>query len=214
MKGALVAYDSPVVGSVPNLIPFQFNPEELNRSLSRRSGQGSQDSGARTPEDRRRVKGPPSESIDLTLELDASVLDGTVTSADAEVVGVQPALSALEMLLYPKGGEEMNTGKTIPREGHVQISYADEKVPLLLFVWGTRVLPVQLTNFSVTEQAFDGALNPVRAEVSVNLEVVPPDQLSPGIGRDAYRTTLAQKRAWTQVNLAGAARNVGGALNF
>lgn len=214
VKGALVAYDSPVIGSVPNLIPFQFNPEELSRSLSHRREGRNRSGASQTVEARRRVKGPPSESIDLTLRLDAAVLDGSVTGADAEVVGVQPALSALEMLLYPERGEDVQTGKKILKKGQVQISYAEEKVPLVLFVWGTRVLPVQLTSFSVTEQAFDSRLNPVRAEVSVGLEVIPPDHLSPGIGRDAYKATLAQKRAWTQFNLAGGARNVGSAVTL
>jgi hypothetical protein len=214
IKGALIAYDSPVIGAVPNLIAFQFNPDELSRTLEQRGFQGNQQTGSRTVEARRRVKGPPSESIDLTLRLDASSLDRSLLNVDAVAAGVQPAISALEMLLYPKEGIESSVGKQIPSPGKVQISYAEKEVPLLLFVWGTRVLPVQLTSFSVTEQAFDRRLNPVRAEVSVTLQVLTPDQLSDGIGKDAYRATHAQRQRWTQLNLLGSARNIGSAAGL
>lgn len=212
VKGALVAYDSPVIGEVPNIIIFQFNPNELSRSLEQRRRRGD-NGNSQTVEARRRVKGPPSESIDLTLRFDAAQSDLSAGGADAAALGVKPALSALEMLLYPKE-EESIAGKRMLEPGTVQISYAEKKVPLLLFVWGARVLPVELTSFSVTEQAFDRELNPVRAEVDVTLEVLTPDQLSEGIGRDAYMATYAQKRAWAQVNLAGAARTVGGAVGL
>jgi len=214
LKGALIAYDAPVIGAVPNIIPFQFNPNELSRSLEQRGFQGRGQGGSQTVEARRRVKGPPSESIDLTIRLDASSLDLSLLSVDAAAFGVQPALSALEMLLYPKGGTESAPGKQIPQPGKVQISYAEKKVPLLLFVWGARALPVQLTSFLVTEQAFDQRLNPVRAEVSVGLQVLTPDQLPDGIGKDAYRATHAQRKRWTQLNLLGAARNIGEAAGL
>lgn len=214
IKGALIAYDTPVIGAVPNVIPFQFNPNELSRSLEQRGFEGGGRGRSQTVEARRRVKGPPAESIDLTLRLDASSLNRSLLNADAAVVGVQPALSALEMLLYPKEGIESSAGKQIPAPGKVQISYAEKKVPLLLFVWGTRVLPVQLTSFSVTEQAFDRTLNPVRAEVSVTLQVLSPDQLPDGLGKDAYTATYAQRKRWTQMNLLGSARNIGEAANL
>ena len=45
--------------------------------------------------------------------------------------------------------------------------------PLTLFVWGPkRVLPVKLTEFSITEEAYDAALNPIRAKVSLGLRVL------------------------------------------
>jgi len=214
IKGALIAYNAPVIGAVPNVIPFQFNPNELSRSLEQRGFQGGGQNRSETVEARRRVKGPPSESIDLTLRLDSSSLDRSILNADAAAFGIQPALSALEMLLYPKGGVESSAGRRIPAPGKVQISYAEKKVPLLLFVWGTRTLPVQLTSFSITEQAFDQRLNPVRAEVAVGLQVLTPDQLSDGIGKDAYMATHAQRKRWTQLNLVGAARNIGEAAGL
>lgn len=56
--------------------------------------------------------------------------------------------------------------------------------PLTLFVWSkSRVVPVRLTDFSITEEAFDPNLNPIRAKVSLGLRVLSVDDLgfaSPG----------------------------------
>src|SRR3712207_8552610 len=38
-----------------------------------------------------------------------------------------------------------------------------------------RILPVRLTDFSVTEEAFDPALNPIRAKVSLGMRVLTVD---------------------------------------
>ena len=50
--------------------------------------------------------------------------------------------------------------------------------PLTLFVWSkSRIVPVRLTDFSITEEAFDPALNPIRAKVSLGLRVLSIDDL-------------------------------------
>ena len=50
--------------------------------------------------------------------------------------------------------------------------------PLTLFVWSkSRVVPVRLTEFSITEEAFDPNLNPIRAKVSLGMRVLNVDDL-------------------------------------
>jgi len=50
--------------------------------------------------------------------------------------------------------------------------------PLLLFVWSkTRVLPVRITEFSITEEQFDPTLNPIRAKVSLGMRVLTVDDV-------------------------------------
>jgi hypothetical protein len=50
--------------------------------------------------------------------------------------------------------------------------------PLVLFVWSkSRVVPVKVTDFSITEEAFDPSLNPIRAKVSLSLRVLSTDDL-------------------------------------
>ena len=52
------------------------------------------------------------------------------------------------------------------------------QAPLTLFVWGRhRVVPVRVTELSITEEAFDAQLNPIRAKVSLGLRVLSVDDL-------------------------------------
>ena len=52
------------------------------------------------------------------------------------------------------------------------------EAPLLVFVWSrNRIVPVRVTEFSVTEEAFDPDLNPIRAKVSLGLRVLTTDDL-------------------------------------
>lgn len=48
----------------------------------------------------------------------------------------------------------------------------------MLFVWSkSRIVPVRLTEFSITEEAFDPSLNPILAKVSIGLRVLSVDDL-------------------------------------
>jgi hypothetical protein len=52
------------------------------------------------------------------------------------------------------------------------------EAPLTLFIWSkNRVIPVRLTDFSITEEAFDPTLNPIRAKVSLGMRVLSVDDL-------------------------------------
>ena len=64
-----------------------------------------------------------------------------------------------------------------------------ERLPTVLFIWGPfRMLPIMLTSLSITETAYDTKLNPVRAEVSVALQVLTSSQLAKhdALARGAY----------------------------
>jgi hypothetical protein len=213
VKGVLAAYSSPLIGDIPNIIPFQFNPSDLSRTVERRATDTEGSGRSQSVEARRRVQGPPTETISLSLFLDATdKLDRPELHPDIAALGLQPPLAALELLLHPEGETTESAGRSITGPGRVQISYAEKKVPLLLFIWGTKALPVRLTGLSIEEQAFDDRLNPIRAEVSVDLEVLTPDQLEDGIGQDAYRATHAQRENWAQLNLVGSARDLATSL--
>ena len=50
--------------------------------------------------------------------------------------------------------------------------------PLTLFVWSrSRVEPVRISELSVTEEAFDPNLNPIRAKLSLSMRVLTVDDL-------------------------------------
>jgi hypothetical protein len=45
--------------------------------------------------------------------------------------------------------------------------------PFTLFIWGPqRIVPVRLTEFTITEEAHDSNLNPIRAKVSLGLRIL------------------------------------------
>ncbi|HKV33840.1 MAG TPA: hypothetical protein VJP89_05960, partial [Pyrinomonadaceae bacterium] len=128
-----------------------------------------------------RLKGAPIETIKLDVEIDATDQlekgDGIATT-----LGIYPQLSALEMLLYPKSAlviantalMALGTLEVLPPVG-----------PFTLLVWGLkRVLPVRLTDLTITEDAYDVGLNPIRAKASLGLRVLSYNDLSLNSPRD------------------------------
>lgn len=154
-KGALVTVDA----LRPSTIVFQYNPETLTRTLQPRTAGGEAGAGPL------RLSGPPEETITMTVELDA-----TDELAGVEVLGVAPALAALELLLYPSSAVAI-ANEALTLAGVVEI--LPMAAPTTLLVWGQhRILPVRVTEVSVTEELFDPALNPIRAKVDLGLSVV------------------------------------------
>ncbi len=80
--------------------------------------------------------------------------------------------------------------------------------PLTLFVWSaSRVVPVRLTEFSVTEEAFDPQLNPIRAKVSLGLRVLNVDDLGfAHPGGQMFMSYLANKEQLAASQAASASR--------
>jgi hypothetical protein len=211
IRGALVAYDSPVLGVVPNVIVFQYNPEELTRSLRTRSVPWEYRPSGQAREDAFLTLGPPVESINLSVEIDAvDQLEGNNPLALTR--GIQPALSALEILMYPKSTQLLlNLAAAAAGTWTLKI----ERTPLVLFVWGlARVLPVRISSFSIAEQAFDTSLNPIRAKVDLGLEVLSyldlPEKDS--VGRTAYMAMMVQREVLAGLNLANSTQNFLGGL--
>jgi hypothetical protein len=149
-----------------SLIVFQYNPDTLSRRLDAR-GVGGGDDADRG--EAMRLAGPPRETISLTVEFDAT---DALERGDplAAASGVGPQLAALEMLLYPKTASVI-LNSTLAATGILEI--IPSEAPLTLFVWGPqRVLPVRLTGFGITEDAYDENLNPIRARVDLSLSVL------------------------------------------
>ena len=116
-----------------------------------------------------RLKGPPQETIKLDVEIDAA---DQLEKADfpATSLGIYPTLAALEMLLYPKSALVI-ANEVLARFGIIEVIAPSS--PLTLLIWGLkRTLPVRLSQFTITEEAFDPSLNPIRAKVSLDLRVL------------------------------------------
>ena len=171
-KGGIVLID-PETAQVQRVIALQYNAESLKRELK------SQESGGDAGADRAeptRFKGPAVETISFEADLDATdQLEFPDQNAAAVAYGIAPQIALLESLSQPGSAQ---LGKVNSQASSGTLEIAPMLAPLLLLVWGAgRVIPVKLTSFSVTEEAFDPALNPIHAKASFSLRVLTVDDL-------------------------------------
>ena len=171
IRGGIVLVD-PDSGQVRRVIALQYNPDTLSRSLQPQtvSDDGHDRSQAL------RLKGPPIETIKLDAEIDAiEQLEFPDQNPTAVELGIAPQLAALETMLYPASGQ-LIANNSLQAGGTLEI--VPLQAPLSLFVWSKqRVVPVRVTDCSVTEEAFDTQLNPIRAKVSLSMRVLSIDDL-------------------------------------
>ena len=210
LKGALAVYPTQTPGAQPStLIVFQFNPESMRRTLAHRAVPPPTDGKAgAAKEDVLRVAGPPLETINLTVDMHAAdQLDEPDNASNSLVAqhGLHPALATLELLMYPP---TLDAKKIEEQAAHgtVQVSPAD--LPLVLLVWGkSRVVPVKLTSFSISEDAFDTRLNPISAKVELGLQVLSYMEFTDSsIGRDAFIAYQKAKENLAQQNQPGSSQ--------
>lgn len=170
VKGGLVLID-PVSAAIKRMIVLQYNPDSLSRTLQ---VQALGESGDRSQA--MRIKGPPVETIKLDAEIDATdQLEFPDQNQTTVEFGILPQLAALETIIYP-ASSVLTSNNALAGSGTLEI--APMETPLTLFVWSkNRVLPVRISDLSVTEEAFDPALNPIRAKVSLGLRVLSVDDL-------------------------------------
>lgn len=170
LKGGLVLLDADS-GAVDRIIVLQYNPDKLSRTFQVK---GIADTGDRSQA--LRLTGPPVESIKLDAEIDATdQLEFPDQNPNATEFGIHPQLAALETIVYPTNSQ-IQTNMDLANSGTLEI--IPMEAPLTLFVWSkNRVLPVKLTDFSVTEEAFDVNLNPIRAKVSLGMRVLSVNDL-------------------------------------
>jgi hypothetical protein len=211
LRGAFINLGAGLLGALPNIIVFQFNPVQMSRTPSLIDAHPRNDGAGRR--NARWAPGQPSETLSFTLRVDATdqLASG---SALAIAGGIVPTLSALELLMVPRNALSINlvsAGTPAPHR------HPPEMLPVVLFVWGPlRVLPVKVTSLSITETEFDTRLNPVRADVTVNLDVLTPDDMADdSIGRGAYTYSRGVKEAMAALNLTNAMEiGVSGSVSF
>ena len=158
------------------VLVFQYNPETLVRRLdaapATTSGTGVGSVAALASAAALPAQSAPLEFASFTLSLDAADKLETGDTLTQQS-GLLPAISALELLLYSPAST------------------------ITVWVSGNkRIVPVRITEMQIAEQAFDPALNPIRAAVSVSLQVL-KDADFPANSRgralwDAHYATLQQ----------------------
>jgi hypothetical protein len=214
LRGALIEYGTDLIGPIPNVVIFQFNPESLTRSL-----QIPQRPTGATQRETTQAGERTFERISFKAHFSAAnMLDED--KALAKMFGIGPQLSALEKMVLPSskiagligaaldavgdalglGGGDDAPAQPIPRE----------KYPRILFIWGlTRVLPVTIDSMTIAELEYDALLNPLRAEVDLQLSVIAIDECSGDVlGKGALEYTTIAKEAQAIANLANTAEQI------
>ena len=173
IKGGIVLVD-PTTGAVRRVIALQYNPDTLTRTLQVQAVGGEGDRLEAL-----RLKGPPGETIKLEAEIDATdQMEFPDRNRTVGEVGIAHQLAALETIVYPTSAS-LIAADGLARAGTLEIAPAETLLSLL--VWNkNRVLPVRITEFSITEEAFDANLNPIRAKVSLGMRVLSVNDLGFG----------------------------------
>ncbi len=164
VKGGIVLIDAKS-GATLNMISMQYNPESLSRSYEPQGfGDGGQGEALR-------FKGPAIETLTIEVDIDAvDQLEFPDQNQNVVEHGIQPQLAVLESLINPTS-QQLNNNNILAMAGTLEITPME--APLALFVWSkNRVVPVSITTFSITEEAFDTQLNPIRAKVNLAMKVL------------------------------------------
>ena len=203
LKGALIGLDP--VNPLARVVVFQYNPDTMTRKLEPRAVSAEGDRGEAF-----RLTGAPKETITLSVEIDATdqLEQG---NRIAVTTGLYPTLSALELMLYPKSATVI---ANLVAELIGTVELIPEEAPMTLFVWGPqRVLPVRVTGLSITEEAHDQLLNPIRAKVDLSLSVLSYQDLSL-TGRIFFLTHHIMKEVMANINVFNSIQNVGAGLRL
>lgn len=201
LKGAFINFGAGLLGALPNIVVFQFNPDKVSRTPTRAQPPPPTDGAGKRSSQQQ--PGLPPETISFMLRLDAT--DQLANSNPLAITsGILPTLSALELLMLPKSSLSIDLfGLGGGAKPH---THPPAKLPTVLFFWGPfRILPVAITSMSISETAYDVKLVPIRAEVNIGLQVLTPDQLAgQTIASGAYDYSTGVKEVMAALNLANA----------
>jgi hypothetical protein len=181
ISAGLVLLDA-TTGAMQRTIALQYNPDSLSRTFQIQGAGAAAGVGERGGEgggERAqpfRLKGPAIESIKIEAEIDAiDALEHPAGNSTTTQYGIAPQLALLESLVQPRSAD-LQSLDSEASSGTLEILAPE--APLTLFVWGcNRIVPVRVTEFSITEEAFDPALNPIRAKVTLGMRVMTTDDL-------------------------------------
>jgi len=205
LKGGLVLLDPDTFTVLPNgIIVLQYNPDTLSRTLKIKGAEEGSDRSEAL-----RLTGPPVETLKIDAEIDATdQLEIPDQNPNTVQNGIFPQLSALETMVYPSSTTLQNNFN-LSQAGTLEIMPV--LAPFTLFVWSAnRIAPVRLTDFSITEEAFDPTLNPIRAKVSLGMRVLSIDDLTfNDKGGSLYMVYQQQKEALAKLYQGGSFSTLG-----
>ncbi len=220
MPGALVQLVEDIIGVVPNIVAFEYNPAKITRSLEPWNPFAVDDKnrGAQAPTVQPYA---PQEKFTFTLELDAT--NGMESGNPLAVgTGIAAQIAALKKLTQPSAGL---LGDLVQSAGALgggaPAAMARPTVPIVLLILGPGIIyPVRLTTFSVEITEFSPLLYPLQAAVTLEMTVLTPDVFkcretaASGVATATYNFTKAQEDALALLNIANTAQTAIGALPF
>lgn len=205
LQAGIVLLDPDSFAVLPGgVIALQYNPDTLTRTLKVK---GISEGGDRS--EALRLTGPAEETFKLDAEIDATdQLEFPDSNANTVQYGIFPQLAALETLVYP-ASSTLQANYMLSQAGTLEIM--PMMAPMCLFVWSaSRIVPVRITDFSITEEAFDPRLNPIRAKVSLGMRVLSIDDLYFGDkGGGLYMAYQRQKEMLAQLFQRGTLGSLG-----
>ena len=238
LKGAIIQFSAPMIVPIPNVIIFQYNPESLSRTLEPYQLPDSKAAGpdkavpdaAGTSQPK-----PPVEKFTLALQLDASdALEepgirirrrsspASPTASRRSRCCFMPADSkGLGLSLSISIGGSLGGGSAGVASQAAPVPQAEQVPPTVLFIWGPgRIVPVRINTFAVEEQLNNPMLYPLRAKVSLGMQVLTdadfgsdPDTIEK-LAIACYKFTMTQNRVLALANVANGVESILGMLPF
>ncbi|HZD96366.1 MAG TPA: hypothetical protein VE133_19035 [Candidatus Sulfotelmatobacter sp.] len=214
LRGAFVEFG---ISIPPLIVVFQFNPLTISRTRAAtpnapRTPQASQ--GAQNLDFIQQIGASKGKSLvsfrngqTITVQQEKMSFDVRLDASDklndgdtlTEQFGISPQLATLELMMLPKSQGLLGGAISALLGGKPKdFAFFDEArdPPIILFVWGRKkILPVNILNMQINEQEFSTDLNPLRAVVSVSLEVIEGPNLP-------FIYSKAMKEVMSLLNLA------------
>jgi hypothetical protein len=232
-KGALISFMPTFVGSLPNVVVFQYNPETITHTWT--AWKASEVKAAQTKPGASplALDHIPGETFSLKLALDANDMiangdSNAIGAGLATVSGVYTRLAALEMLQYSGAAfsgllgtvsAAVGSALGLGGSGGASSNVPRSEVPTVLFVWGPqRIVPVRVASLTISETLYDALLNPIHADVSITLQVLTPEDLTAvqgelkEIAKAAYVYSQGLRQVQALANLGDAAASIIGML--
>lgn len=220
-KGAFVQLLPDIVGVIPNIIVFQYNPETITRKLTPWNPFEVDQSGRGSLAPTVQPFDVPESFEGFAIELDATddLEDGNPL---ARASGIETRLAALRKLTQPSQGlvgDLIESAKSLVGAGSDE-ARRPTVAPILLVLGPRIILPVRVTTFQVEETLHNPDYFPLQAKATLGLEVLTPDvfrcqeDVTAKIAIAAYQVTRLQEDANALLNTANTADAIRALLPF
>ena len=148
----------------PLVVTFQYNPTSISDNKAVRYA--DRRTGVRANVPGKLYTGPGARTIRFDLKLHGLEQGTNLLNPTPVDNGISTELAKLRSFLYPRS----DAWATV--SGLSSAGQRLQAPPTCIFGFGTKILECVVTDIQITETQYNSALAPVRADVSVTLEVI------------------------------------------